>query len=341
MADEIINARVKQKVDSEENWLANPLILLEGEQGFVWKEGDPNQPVNFKIGDGTRAFADLPYFIAYYSNVISHKIIRLPNVSVQQVIPSIFLEGVNLYDVVITNVSGTDTVLKIGFTDGGSEIGEYNIGAGNTILDLKYVLESSETLYISWTGAVELSIIIIYFNYDESPAIPPGGEATPFRWPKGFTGMFVPIGVGHLEQCFDMITGLGVVGSAYENCQLCNASNIYLNMEDTYPIGYKTGVTIGQQVGSNTTTIAKANLPVMDLTFTIWGIVFQRGSSGNRLRWITGIGSNNDNKMPDDTGTAQQGGYPGTASIPLGGSGTAIDNRPKSKYILYFTAKND
>ena len=66
---EILEARVQQKVDTEANWLANPLILLSGECAFVLGTDDET-PINFKIGDGTKAFADLPYWINYAANVV-------------------------------------------------------------------------------------------------------------------------------------------------------------------------------------------------------------------------------------------------------------------------------
>lgn len=57
MADKkIIEARVIQKIDTEANWMANPLILYKGEQAFV---SDKN---NFKIGDGTKTFSQLEYY---------------------------------------------------------------------------------------------------------------------------------------------------------------------------------------------------------------------------------------------------------------------------------------
>src|SRR5690606_18321147 len=43
--------------------MANDLILLEGEQAFVVNEDGAG--VNFKIGDGTKTFAELPFWISY------------------------------------------------------------------------------------------------------------------------------------------------------------------------------------------------------------------------------------------------------------------------------------
>lgn len=326
MADEILNARVKQKVDTEENWLANTLILLEGEQGFVVDElGDP---VNFKIGDGTKTFAELPYWINYMSNVISHKIITFTNVSAPVEILSVFKDRTNLYDIVITNIGGAAFVLNIGTTEGGSEIGTYTIPAGNTVIDLKEAFQVPTDIYFSGYTGNAVSIIVVYFNYAENPIAPPSGPDTPaaFRFPKGFQGMFVPIGTGHLEACFDMITGDGVVGSAYENCKLCQGDNAYSNMEDSYPVGYKTGMTIGGLLGNaaNTVAIAQANIPVYNLEFSYNFINQQRGSSGSRYDFTTEIPGGNR-----------------TVFIPSRGSGVPLNIRPRSRVTLYFVAVTD
>lgn len=62
MAQEI-DARVRQKVDTLANWNNIDLPILSGEQAFVVNE--LGQPVNFRIGDGTKPFRDLPNWIQY------------------------------------------------------------------------------------------------------------------------------------------------------------------------------------------------------------------------------------------------------------------------------------
>lgn len=65
----IIQARVEQKIDTAANWAVNPLILLAGEQAFV-ASPDGITPINFRIGDGTKTFAQLPDWINYASNMV-------------------------------------------------------------------------------------------------------------------------------------------------------------------------------------------------------------------------------------------------------------------------------
>lgn len=63
MCAKIIEARVRQKKDTLPNWMANPLILLDGEQAFVVNY--LGMVTNFRIGDGTRRFSELPDIIQY------------------------------------------------------------------------------------------------------------------------------------------------------------------------------------------------------------------------------------------------------------------------------------
>lgn len=63
MAKQVIEARIRQKKDTLANWMANDLILLDGEQAFVLNAN--GREVNYKLGDGTKAFRDLEFMIAY------------------------------------------------------------------------------------------------------------------------------------------------------------------------------------------------------------------------------------------------------------------------------------
>jgi hypothetical protein len=74
MCAKIIEARVKQKKASLAEWNISTLVLLDGEQAFV--VAADGSPINFKIGDGTKTFAQLPNWIAYdqaaYSKVTTN-----------------------------------------------------------------------------------------------------------------------------------------------------------------------------------------------------------------------------------------------------------------------------
>lgn len=54
MAEKTVNTRIKQKVDTEANWLASTLVLLPGEIGFA------SDTKRTKIGDGVKVWKELP-----------------------------------------------------------------------------------------------------------------------------------------------------------------------------------------------------------------------------------------------------------------------------------------
>lgn len=58
-----IEARVRQKKDTLEGWMNNPLILLDGEQAFVLNAN--GREINYKLGDGTKRFSELEFMIQY------------------------------------------------------------------------------------------------------------------------------------------------------------------------------------------------------------------------------------------------------------------------------------
>ena len=56
MADNNINVRIKQKIDTESNWSKNNPVLLKGEKGLIEGTG------KYKIGDGTSKWSELPLY---------------------------------------------------------------------------------------------------------------------------------------------------------------------------------------------------------------------------------------------------------------------------------------
>lgn len=61
-----IEARVIQKIDTEQNWNTNELILYKGEIALV---GDPDRVYNIKVGNGFKKFRDLPYMVDYVNGL--------------------------------------------------------------------------------------------------------------------------------------------------------------------------------------------------------------------------------------------------------------------------------
>ena len=61
MADNIINARFKQRYDTEANWKSKNPILLAGEMAISSDSSSNLNNFNYKVGDGVSAWTQLPY----------------------------------------------------------------------------------------------------------------------------------------------------------------------------------------------------------------------------------------------------------------------------------------
>lgn len=70
MANKILNTRIKQKIDTEANWIASDIILLLGETAYVVDSMENPTVLKFKVGNGVNSFADLPYASANALDVL-------------------------------------------------------------------------------------------------------------------------------------------------------------------------------------------------------------------------------------------------------------------------------
>lgn len=324
---EILNARVKQKIDTETNWLANEDtfgVIFEGEQAFV--KNDDGTPVNFKIGDGTKKFSELAYFIAYYSNVTNQKVLPYLNKTANIIIPSVFKVNSYLTDIIFLNTFGSTISLKVGTTDGGNEIASIDLTTGISCIELRKYFDSTETLYLTGLTGTSFSMFVLYIQLDEAPAIPPSSPVTAFRWPKGFRGTFEPLYPGHENDVWDFSTGFGKPNTGYDNCRLSGTGGTD-DVSDAYEVGWKVGDTIGGLKGSNANiSLVAANIPKLKVTLPankdavhgVGGIVFG-GAHNNDVD----VSVNADDGLPTDNPP------------------TSFSVRPKSIVSLKFVAYTD
>jgi hypothetical protein len=266
---EILNARVQQKVDTEAGWLAAEAelgVVLAGEQAFVL---DPTGTVllNFKIGDGTKLFSELPYFITYFSNVLNQKVLSFINGNTNITIGSTFRQFSCLYDIIVINNSGTNIDLKVGTTSGANDLFEITLNEGVSSINLRKVFSDVSTVFLSGLAGKSYSIFVVYFQYDENPAIPPTGGDTPFAWPKCFKGIFEPLGPTDLDDNWDFTTGLGKANTPWANCAI-SGTNGTQSMARVYATGWQVGDTLypaATTFGAPDTgeiTLSENNLPI-------------------------------------------------------------------------------
>lgn len=248
---EILNARVKQKINTEAQWVAEEDdfgVIFEGEQAFVYDES--GNAINFKIGDGTKKFSELPYFIAYYTNITSQKVLSWINTTANVSAASAFRANSLLTDIIIYNNSGSVIPLKIGITDGGDEICSINVPNGANSIGRHYAFEDVETVYLTGITGLECSIFLLYIQMDESPAIPPSSSAET-KFPPCYVGIFEEIPELGLTYAavWDFTTGLARLGFGYDNCVICGTNGSKVR-GGAVSLPFKTGQTFGSNVGS-------------------------------------------------------------------------------------------
>lgn len=318
----VLNARVKQKLATEAYWLSieDELgVIFEGEQAFVYNED--GVPVNFKIGDGTKLFSELPYFIAYYSNVTNAKTLFYLAQTANITTPGVFRNNSDLDKIIFINNSGADVVLKIGITDGGSEIAELTLPNGVNSIAADYFFTTAETVYFTGLTGVNFSLIVLYFQLDEAPALPPsGGTSGGLRY--GTVYEYYPPYAGAENEVWDFESGYGKSGSGYEDAMLWGTNG--LPDIGGYLKGYLEGDTIGGEIGNDEIIIETENLP--PIRDKIWG---QQGNKpafggGREGLWVTRLGNDNAGDVAYNL-------------QPLGGTSQPINIRPSGYVVLRYT----
>lgn len=324
MADQILYARVKQKKATEAVWLANPLILLDGEVAYVVDPTDPAVVTNYKIGVGDKTFAELPYVIHYAVDATFQPVIRFTGVNSNQVITGIFKLGTVLKKIYFLNTAAADLDIKIGTTSGGNELGEFIFSTSARVLDIDFLFESTQTVYISGITGL-CTMFVEYVPFTDAPAIPPeSGGSSDFRYPKGHFGYFYNLYEGHLEENFDTSTGNGLAGTKFENCALTGTNGL-VDFTNAYVVGINAGGSPQSISGNtnNTISIAKANLPAVNIQFGQ-----DRGGSGSG-RGVLSVDFNGipaGNKSP---------------ILNLGGASSPVNIQPKSIKMYSYVAISD
>lgn len=328
---EVLNARVKQKLNTEAQWIAEEDdfgVIFEGEQAFVYN--DDGVPVNFKIGDGTKKFSELPYFIAYYTGVLGQKILAYLAQSANLTIPSVFRNKTQMQDFIFLNNSGGAITLNIGTTNGGTELGQIIFDTGVTTVGLQKYFTAPTTIYLTGLTGKSYSLFILYFQLDEAPAIPhttsTGGGG---GYDYGTVYTFLPMYPGHENVAWDFTDGIGKPGTPWDGCEI-------LDLPEVYFTGYKVGDTLGSTVGSTTgnVTLTSDNLPAH--SHLMFNGDVQHGG-GNDLDDASPVAYQRDGSLSRAYIMAKSGTPPLRGSTSSVGIATPFSIKPKSKIVLYFT----
>lgn len=242
--------------------------------------------------------------------------------AVNRTITGVFRANTTLVRIDITNKGLDAFTVNVGTTDGGSELGQevFTETDATGVVLIHEHFDSDTPIYITGVAGAQLNLFVI-FDQDDEPAININGGEPTGLYAKGTFAYFLEIEGGDLEANWDLASGLGKPNTRYSNCAICDGRNGTPDETDTFTIGVGIGNTeaLTTQVGQNSTTLLKANLPSILLTEGK-----DRGGSGSGREVV----SADFNGVP--SGNKQV--------VELGGVSTAIDNRPKASYKLPFLA---
>lgn len=258
--------------------------------------------------------------------------------AVDRTISGVFRENTNLRRIDIINKTGVAFLVNVGTTDGGAELGVVNVSADTGVALIHKLFDSAETVYLTGLDGKQANVFVI-FDQDDEEEININGGAGTFKFPRGFEGYFTPTDDTHLNDVWDLASGLGKPGTPYSNCAIRDGRNGTTDDTDAYSIGVPladVATLIGTVVGANSRTLTIPNMPKHKFR------LFKNTSSGSDLDNEDPVAFQKNNGINRDYIMSKSaGGAPTLGSTNELGNDTPFDNRPKSFYKLPFKAITD
>ena len=155
-----------------------------------------------------------------------------------------------------------DFVLKVGTTNGGSEIAEFNISESASTLQINHLFLGTQTIYITGLTSELPFLSVVYKNLIEAPVAVGGGEGAESNVPMGAILIYSAMSGRNLTDDFDVITGLGREGTQWFGWAICNGSNGTADLKERFVLGFSNGQnTDGQIGGEKEVTLTIAQMP--------------------------------------------------------------------------------
>lgn len=217
--------------------------------------GDQEQYKTGEIPDGD--FVVIQKVIKYYDNAA--------NIAVA----GIFKTHTNLVGLAIINKGLNAFTLNIGTTNGGSEIGSYQITADVTsFILIEKIFNAAQNVYLTGLDGTDLDIDIDYKDYDAvqvTPGVTTGGFIPNVEY------TYYELNAGDFDTHFNAATGQGRPDTDFENCFLLDGQNGTINDAGLFRIGWDKTIPglLGTVIGAvnNFIALTRTYLPAVGIPF--------------------------------------------------------------------------
>jgi hypothetical protein len=201
------------------------------------------------------------------------------------------------------SINQPDFELSIGTTNGGQDIGRFQVNSTAVTLQLQHLFLGATTIFISGISNPIPFMSIIYKNLLEQPADLGGGTGEAGNnVPVGGVIEYNPIPGRTITDDFEVLTGLGKEGTGWYGWAICNGMNGTQDHGDKFSLGYKFGTNnIGDTGGAKEHVLTEAELPAHGHDYqNMVGNTTKRGNTGSEFINFTPV-----NRQTGNTGGNQ------------------------------------
>lgn len=262
------------------------------------------------------------------------------NISGSVTIANKFKKYSHLTRIVIYNNGATAFDFRIGTTMGASDIGLIRIPADlvTDSFSISRAFKVATTLYVTFSDTALVDFFVDWKQYDQAPVNINGTNVASFI--PGTVYEYYDRGIdGQFATDWNIGTGMGMAGTPFETCAMCDGRNGTPDLRDTVTAGfnYTNPTQRDATVGANSLTLLRTNLPNEGLE------MFHGVNSGNgdtpgnldevaRARNFGGGGGAADLNYEMSKATASA--WVGRTNKM--GDGTALDIRQKTWIMVKF-----
>lgn len=160
------------------------------------------------------------------------------NVSDNLTVAGVFKAASLLEQILVTKrVPAGVLTIKVGTTNGGSEIGEFEVDDIKFIQTTPWFFSATTTIYVTGLAGADVDITFLYLQTD-APPIDLGSivPAPIINIGKNTIAMYEETMPGELDVDFDLSTGLGRTNTKYDGWAICDGRNGTLDWRGRSPV---------------------------------------------------------------------------------------------------------